>query len=648
MSNAKQINPAVAANQVGAHKFPLLYSPIKIGVLKVPNRYVVPALTTNFAEADGSVGPGLLGYLSARSYGGYGLVMTENIGVHPSGRVMPRMIMADDDRYLPGLSQLAQSVKKGGCVLFAQLSHAGRQTRQKITGMQIVAPSAVACPLNKEVPQELSLDGIRAMEQAFVDAAVRVSKAGFDGIEIHGAHGYLVGGFLSRYSNKRTDEYGGSLANRMRFLLNIIAGIQAALGKDFPISVRISACEFVQDGLDVEESTQIGLRLKEAGIHLLSISVGVYESFNQVSMITGEPEGQWLELAGQLRARLAPLPVVGVGRIKRPEVAEQALSSGLLDLAAFGRASIADPGLPNKVLEGRPEEIIACFGCNVCLGRSSRPETICPVNPAVGREYSFKLQASDNPRQIRIVGSSVAALTAAWIAAARGHRVSIDKCGLPLGGMQAWRSKVPGQEEYAEMLQSVEHRALQAGATYDDTIPPAGALIWRSHCFQPQAVLQQTGGIQVLNAYEVLAGKHSLQAGERVVAFGPDLETAEAAILLAQAGCKLDVYIPGSWVAVNSHPGYRVASKRLIEKFGASLHTRCAGLGELDLTGAKALLLGYPAELPAYEDPDQWRMPEQVQNAYAASGTNALLGDAYEPGLMTRGVYEAVDIALQV
>src|SRR5690606_6709083 len=302
-----------------------------------------------------------------------------------------------------------------------------------------------------------------------------------------GAHGYLVGAFLSAYSNRRTDAYGGALENRMRFLRRIVAGIKTRLGDEFPLIVRISACEFVPHGLDLEQAIAIANRLEADGVHALSVSVGVYESFNKLSMITGEPEGQWLALAGQIRAATR-LPVIGVGRIKRAPVAEAAIANGQIDVAAFGRASIADPQIPAKILAGREQDTVRCLGCNICLGRSARPETICPVNPLVGREGSVRLQRSARTRAIMIHGTSIAALTAAWVAARRGHRVTVvARSDEPVGGMQAWRARVPGQQEYAEVVESVLRRATNAGVHLSDspTTGSAGAEIWRTRLYQP-------------------------------------------------------------------------------------------------------------------------------------------------------------------
>lgn len=616
----------------GKERFPHLFSPIRLGKLTLPTRFAIAPMTTNFANADGSVSRSLQDYLVARARGGFSLIITENIGVHASGRVMPGMVMADSDDYMPGLANLARAIKAEGAHVVGQLSHAGRQTKSAITGHPLVAPSAIPCPMNRQMPQELDLDGIRNMEQAFVDAAVRLERAGFDGVELHGAHGYLLGAFLSRYSNKRTDEYGGALENRMRFMLNVINGIRRATSPDFALTVRISAQEFVQDGLELPESLEIVKRLEEVGIDGISISVGVYESFNRVSMITGDPEGQWLDVAAQVKRRCS-IPVFGVGRIKRPEVAEKGIAEGQLDFPLFGRASIADPDLPNKIAQGQSDRIIWCTSCNVCLGRSARPETICPVNPAVGRESDFNFGRVTTPKRIALVGSSWAALTAAWIAAERGHQVTLYETEQTLGGMQAWRATVPGQAEFGEATDALVQRARDAGVRFERRAARSEEydLLWVVRRYQPSAA----PSTDALANYSVLDGSNR-HCTAPVTAVGQDLGTAEAAVLLAQAGTPVALWTPARDIAVDAHPGYREATRRLLNDLVVEVRTGAAP----DAKQPGTQLLGQMVSPVGIDQENaQWSMP------YVTVRPDAWLGDAYEPGVLTATIYAAVTIA---
>lgn len=640
MSRKDRASVASGAALSGAVRYPNLFSPLRVGKLELPTRFAIAPMTTNFANPDGSVSRSLQDYLVERARGGFSLIITENIGVHASGRVMPRMVMADTDDHIVGLTILAKAIKAEGARVIGQLSHAGRQTKSAVTGHPLVAPSAIACPINREVPQELDLNGIRQIEQNFVDAAKRLERAGFDGVELHGAHGYLLGAFLSLYSNKRTDEYGGTLENRMRFLLNVVGGIRRTTSPDFVLTVRISALEFVAEGLELPESVTIVKRLADAGIDAISISVGVYESFNQVSMITGDPEGQWLDVAAHIK-RHSSIPVFGVGRIKRPEVAELALAEKQVDLPLFGRASIADPELPIKTAQGRDNQIIWCTSCNTCLGRSARPETICPVNPAVGREAAFNFTSVITSKRVAIVGSSWAALTAAWIAAARGHQVTIYETEDNIGGMQAWRAEVPGQTEFTEATKALLQRAQDNGAKLERRTPQAGEydLLWVVRGYQPRTSPATLSSRAAFTSYDVLAGAIChLQLP--LTAVGQDLATAEAAVLLAEAGTRVEVWAPGRDIAVDAHPGYRESTRRRLSTLGVEVRTSKMPQAHQLLS---TLVVGQLASPASMDDNDaQWVIP------YLTARPNAWLGDAYEPGLLTTTIYEAAAMAAAV
>lgn len=614
--------------------YPHLFSPLRIGAVEVANRFVVPAVTTNFAEEGGNIGDRLIDYIEARAAGGFGMFITENLGVHASGKVMPRMGMADSDDRLPGLERLARSVRRHGTVLFGQISHAGRQTRSKITGEALVAPSALPCPLNREMPRELSRDQIDMLVDAYAAAAHRLQTAGFDGVEIHGAHGYLVAAFLSNYANHRQDEYGGSLDNRLRFLLRIIGEIRARCGAGFPIGVRISVEEFVPDGLVVEESCRIAMALEAAGVDTISASVGTYESFNRLSMITGEAEGRWLPLARLVRDSVS-IPITGVGRLKRAEVAEEALRRGDMDMAAFGRASIADPDLPRKAREGREADTIWCIGCNICLGRSSRPQTICPVNPAVGDEASWKPEPANPPFDIRVEGDSFASLTAAWAAARRGHRVALVPGSASPGGMQAWRARVPGMGEYAEAIDALWRRAVAAGVRVSDGADERADIVWSELRREPL-----TPAIFELRTDAVPVSMVLMQAdidpdGPDCAVFGSDIAATEAAIRLATAGRRVRLVSAMGDVAHDAHPGYREISRRRLTELGVVPELHATDWRErLAAVGPGTVVVAGEVE-PAAE-------PAVVV------GEASVIVDAYEAGAMTAGIYAAARRAREV
>lgn len=621
------------AEPLGRSRYPHLFSPVQVGKLALPDRFAMAPMTTNYAALDGGVTPELCDYLAARAAGGFSLIVTENVGVHASGRVMPRMVMGDDDKHIPGLARLAEAIRASGAKSIAQISHCGRQTKSKFTGMPLVAPSAIPCPVNRETPRALAIDEVEDMEQAFIATARRLETAGFDGIEIHGAHGYLVGGFLSAYSNHRTDKYGGTVQNRLRFLLNIVDGIRRH--SDITLTVRISAEEFVADGNTLEQAIVIARALEDHGVSGISVSAGVYESFAVLSMVSGEQEGRWLPLSRAI-AREVKIPVFGVGLIKRAAVAEAAIAEGDCAIPLFGRSAIADPELPRKIAEGREADIMPCISCNVCLGRSARPETICPVNPAVGRDRSFAqtlAAAPQEPLRIAIVGSSLAALTAAWIAAARGHRVTVYEPKGRIGGMQQWRGGVPRQDDYAELVAAAQRRATRAGAQFLFRPPEAGEFdrLWAVRRYQP-------GGSRSPNCYEVLGGEASLPSNASILIAGGDLASAEAAVKLAQSGHAVELATPLAEICLDAHPGFRVLHRRLMAELGGRISTSAAE----SKPGADQIVVAGSSSAPGLEksQDSDWSDP------YAAlASADGGIDDAYESGRMTAGVYAAVELA---
>lgn len=616
--------------------FPHLFKPFAIRRTVLRNRMIVPAMATHFAEPDGSVGESLAAYLEARAEGGFGAVVTENIGVDPGGRVMARMAMANDDRYVPGLSRLAARIKRHGAIAIGQINHGGRQTTSKITGAQPVAPSPLPCPLMREMPRELDVSEIHRLQDAYAAAAARLDRAGFDGVELHSAHGYLAAEFLSLYSNRRTDEFGGDLDNRLRFLSGIIERVRAQTNPDFLLLVRISVEEFVPDGLDTDESILIGQCLAGKGVDALSLSVGVYESYNRLTMLSGEPEGPWLPLAKRVRESIS-LPVIGVGRVKRADLAEQAVRDGSVDLVAIGRASITDPDLPSRIRRPKARVASGCTSCNLCLGRSAKPQMVCPVNPFVGREALLPPRAGARSKQIAIHGGGFAALTAAWLTARRGYCVEVVEASGDFGGMQAWRSRVPGQAEYADACRSLIDRAIGEGVVLNTTPCQTGASIrWTVRRFEP-ARGGTLDGKPVLSSFDVLRDPN-VALPHRVLVIGDDLGSADAALLLAGRGHAVTLRSASKDIGFDAHPGFRTLNRKLLSEYGATVEAGVA-LDEIERAeGFDAVVRGRMPDMIG-DHPENWALP------YGAGGT-LFLDDAYEPGALVAGVYGAVERAL--
>lgn len=415
--------------------YPELFAPGYIGKLLVKNRIVMAPMLVSYANPDGEVSDTLVEYYEARARGGAGLIIVEAACVDaPTGRESFRQLNIDGLRYLAGLDRLARSIKAYGTRVFLQLFHAGRQTSQLFTGVQPVAPSPIACPMIKEIPHELSIDEVKAIEDKFVASAQYAYRAGFDGVELHAAHGYLVNQFLSPHSNQRKDEYGGTLENRMRFLLNIVARIKTSCPA-LIISVRLNIDDFVAGGLAPSESVEICQHLELTGADVINCSSGTYESGLKSIEPVSYKEGWRVYLAGEVK-KWVKIPVIGGGMLNNPDFANQLVAAQETDFVFFGRTLLADSEWPNKVREGRIEDIRPCIRCNNCIDNNFKGMMVdCTVNPGTGREAQFKNHpVRTNPSTV-VVGGGPAGMQAALSLAQRGLEVTLYEQDSKLGGL---------------------------------------------------------------------------------------------------------------------------------------------------------------------------------------------------------------------
>ncbi|MGQ9721644.1 MAG: oxidoreductase [Candidatus Jordarchaeum sp.] len=364
-----------------------VFTPIEIKGLKIPNRIVFPPTDTNFGTADGFVTKRELNYYNQISGGGSGLTIVGASAVMENGRGFPNILNVYADRYIEGLSKLFAVIKRNGSVPAIQLSHAGRQAW--MPSFEPVAPSPIPCTLKSEgqglvmemaKPRELSLTEIEEIEDAFAEAAVRAKKAGAEFIEFHGCHGYLIHQFLSPLSNKRTDDYGGILENRARFIVNIIMKTRESVGENFPLCCRISAEGRVEGDLTLEESKKLALMLIEAGIDVLHISSGRFENIDYISPTREIGECVNVPLAEGIK-ECVDVPIIVVGAIFDLKTAEKIIEEGKADMVALGRAQIADPEIVNKSKRGEFDSIVKCTVCNECgLSLYMEPGIRCVVN----------------------------------------------------------------------------------------------------------------------------------------------------------------------------------------------------------------------------------------------------------------------------
>ena len=466
-------------------RFPHLFEPIRLGPSLVPNRILSSAHGTQYIE-DYQISDRLIAYHLERARGGVGLIVLEASRVHPTTVSHPRQTPGYDPRVIPGYRRLCDALHALGTVVFSQILHQGREITGLDTLRPLWAPSALPCPVFKEVPHAMTGAEIREVVDGHARTAEHLVTAGVDGIEIHAAHGYLLQEFMSPLSNQRLDEYGGSLDNRLRFPLDVIDAVREAVGRDRAVGLRLSADEFTPGGLDIEAMKEIAVRLAARGLDFLSVSMSTYRGFSYATMIPDMAfaPGAFVYLAAEIRRALhragTPVPVMAVGRIIRPAQAEGILAEGQADMVTMTRALLADPELPRKAREGRVDDIRECIGCNqgcVGMGHTGRPIT-CLVNPAAGREAEWgtrTLVPAAKTKRVLVVGGGPAGMEAARVAAASGHRVELWDRGDVLGGQIAVAVLARNRAEFGKLIewlttQLTKHAvrvALRTAATAD-------------------------------------------------------------------------------------------------------------------------------------------------------------------------------------
>ncbi len=527
---------------------PHLFSPARIGALELPNRLVMAPMATDFAAEDGSVSDRLRDYLTARARGGVGLILVEVSGVDARHPYTPRGLGLWSDELVPAYRRLADAVHAHGARLMPQVAHPGPDSLAPLlTGLEALGPSAgVPNSLTRTLCREISLEEIEEAKGLFAEAARRAREAGCDGIELHAAHAYmLVGSFLSALRNRRSDRYGGSADGRLVLVREVLSSIRARVGADFPIILRISADELGYGGRDLRETLYLAPKLVEAGVDAFHVSAGSYPAQSwRVIPPTGTPLALNAGLAAALK-RVVDVPVMVVGRINDPRLAEDVLARQEADLVVMGRALLADPELPAKAREGRFDEIAPCVGCGLgCVAaREQGGDMTCLVNPELGREGENLVQPAARPRKVLVAGAGPAGLMAAWTAARRGHRVSLYERENHPGGLYNLAAVGEGKQELARVIQYLAGQAQRAGVRLIPGQEADASLLAReapeelivSTGGEPCADLPGAGGPNQLEAVDLLAGKVPRPSG-RVLVAGGGMVGCETAELLAAPG----------------------------------------------------------------------------------------------------------------
>ena len=513
-----------------------LSTPLRIGTMVLKNRMVMTPMNTNYSDSNGCMTPQMEEYYVRRAKGGVGLIVLEAVSVLPDTRNHGVQPMLWDEKYVPAWSNLIERIQSYGAKVSIELAHFGSEAT--------LAPRCSASTVSRfpgvEV-EALSKERIKELQQAFVRTACNAKMAGADAVTLHGAHGYLIAEFMSPLYNHRTDEYGGCLENRMRFVTELMAMLREALGPRYPIWVRFSVDEFVTGGRNAEESIEVARYLERAGASLIDLSAGVPNTY----VFTNPPNGlgntacMLVEKAAAVKKAVS-IPVLCANTIRYPEEIKAILAEGKLDLVGLARPLLADPDFPRKALEGRDAEIRPCLSCQHCFrtldsGRSLR----CAVNPETGREYAYGPICPVPGKNYLVVGGGPAGMEAARVAALEGHTVTLCEKANRLGGSLIAAAIPPCKEMIGHLIEWYERELERLGVKVLLNTEPSEALLAQ---VKPDQIISACGGNYarripgsdgpgVLTAIEALTAPEKV--GQNVVIIGGGATGCESADFFA-------------------------------------------------------------------------------------------------------------------
>lgn len=525
-----------------------LMQPIKIRSMVIPNRVVMPPMGTFLGNDDGTVSEASVAYLKRRVRSGAGLVFQEITAIHPRGAATPAQLGIYDDRFPPGLRRIVEVVHEQGSKIIVQLHHAGRESLYQLKRGEAIGPSAIPSYVFKMTPKEMTLEDINEVIKCFGEGAVRAREAGYDGVELHAAHGYLLSQFLSVHANQRSDEYGGDVRQRARFVIEVLQEVRRRVGEDYPISIRLSVDEVIKGGYTAEDMQLVVPEFVKHGCDMIHASFGTHGSPAGITQAPIEYQpGFNVGLARKMK-EVVDVPVIGVGRFTDPFLADECIARGDADLIAFGRQHLADPDFLKNALEGHPEDTRECLACNQgCFERLLLEQgTIrCAINPETGQELIYPTQPAEVRRNVWVIGGGPGGLTAAYEASRLGHQVTLFEREEETGGQIRFAAQAPFKAPYGDWIKRLTTLATKQGVEVKTGVEVTAEMIRQE---KPEAVILATGGQKIIpaiegvnlphvcNALDVLNG--SPKVGEHVLIVGAGLIGMETADYVVARGCQ--------------------------------------------------------------------------------------------------------------
>jgi 2,4-dienoyl-CoA reductase-like NADH-dependent reductase (Old Yellow Enzyme family)/thioredoxin reductase len=647
---------AATADGNGKRPFEALAQPLRIGSVDIRNRIAFPGMITGFGSPEGHLTERGIDYYVERARGGAGLIIVEPAAVLEEGRQAQNGLLFSEERFIPAHEALCNAVHAAGARVLLQISHAGRKAVSHVTGTAPVAPSPEPDPDVGEVPVELTCEHIEGIVAAFITAASRAREAGFDGVEILGSGGYLVHQFLSSHSNLRTDGYGVSVEARARFLTEIVSPIRATWPAGL-VSVRIGPGRKEYYHVAIDDLLRIAQLAVAAGASCINVAAGG-EMLPRTDHVPIASPGQVCQPMEPLVKKAVAAPIIGGSAVLELSEAEDLVASGRVDMVELGQPMIADPEFAAKALSGRLDQARPCIHCNVCQGRPPAPTMMCPANPAVGREHRFARHRAVAGRSVIIIGSGLAGLWTAKLAAEIGYAVTIYEPGNILGNLLAIRSRIPGRAENYALIDCLSRQLNAAGVRVFLKRAVAVRDVLRE---RPDAVFVTRIGplqepevnglvnVQTVDPVTVLTSDPSM--GDKVVVMGGGLMGAEVAYYLARRNKQVALVEEKHQLAHDTDPDLRQRIVGALREMNCLVFTAVSDIevniyGEITARheGRTLRLLVDTVVLAA----DYERCDQSFRELEGKVPSLHLIGDAYEAGELTKLVYDATSALIDM